>query len=81
MTESAIVNYNGLPGEGTGSHPKTKRKKLYYPFDRFEIVVELTEDGRFVGIQEVSIRKDFRSLAQKLASSTGGHDVDEFYKE
>jgi hypothetical protein len=67
--------------EGTGSHAANRHKMLSYPFGRFEILVELTEDNQFVGISEVRLRKDFRTPAQKLLSSKGDHDVEEFYQE
>lgn len=34
------------------------------PFQKYEIVVKLTSDGKFVGIQEVRINKDFRDYSQ-----------------
>lgn len=45
---------------GTGSD-SSEYKTLVYPFEMFEIVVKLTLDGKFVGIEEIRINKDFRS--------------------
>jgi len=34
---------------------------LTYKFENYDIVVKLNSDGRFLGIEEVRINKDFRS--------------------
>jgi hypothetical protein len=49
---------------GTGSTPKEYVTRIY-PFDKYIIVVKLTVDGRFVGIEEVRVNKDFRSFQQR----------------
>jgi hypothetical protein len=36
------------------------------PFQQYDIVVDLTPDGKFIGIVEVRIRKDFREYDQKI---------------
>ena len=50
------------------------------PFDKYEIWVRLTEDGKFVDIAEVRINRDFLSPTQRVGKS-GYFDVDEFYRE
>jgi hypothetical protein len=45
-----------------------------------EVVVVLGPDGRFLGIAEVRVRRDFLSTQQRIAAS-GFHDVDHIYKE
>lgn len=45
-----------------------------------EIVVVLGPDGRFLGISEVRVRRNFLTVQQKIAAS-GFHDVDHLYKE
>lgn len=49
---------------GTGSASTIEYVTLIYPFEKYEILVKLTVDGRFVGIEEVRINKDFRSYKQ-----------------
>lgn len=50
-------------------------------FGRYEVGVELTTDGYFVGIVSISMPKDFRSTEQKLKSIKGWHDVEKYYEE
>ena len=66
---------------GTGSHTGGEHHKIVtYPFGKYEIKIELTEDDRFVSILEVKISKDFLSEEQKRVR-TGVHDVDDLYRE
>ncbi len=64
----------------TGSHDFEKKKYITYPFDKYEITVELTSSNRFIGIVEVKVNKDFRTFSQKIASANV-HDVEEYYKD
>jgi len=66
----------------TGSHADEAGpfKIVTYPFDRYEVKVQLTAANVFVGIVEIRVNKDFLSYAQK-ASSVGTHDVEQFYRE
>lgn len=43
---------------------KVDYKRKVIPFQKYEIVVDLTSDGRFIGIEEVRINKDFRDYGQ-----------------
>lgn len=45
---------------------KVNYERRIIPFQKFEIVVELTSDGKFVGIEEVRINKDFRDPAKVI---------------
>ena len=45
-----------------------------------EIVVAITPDGRFLGISEVRLRRDFLNVQQRVAA-TGVHDVDHLYND
>ncbi len=47
-------------------------------FDMYTIKVRLGKDNEFLGIVEVGVSKDFRSLRQRI-ESTGSHDVSDFY--
>jgi len=64
----------------TGSRDFDQTKTIVYPFEKYEITVELTSTDQFVGIVEVKLNKDFRSYSQKL-TSTKTHDVEEYYKD
>jgi len=55
-------------------------KSVIYPFDKYEIEVKLTSDGKFLGITGISVNKDFRSYAQRL-NSYGYIDLDKYYSE
>jgi len=57
-----------------------QRKLVVVTHENCEVVVCLTEDGRFVGITELRVKKDFLTAGQRVASS-GYLDVEEFYKD
>lgn len=63
----------------TGEHLRA-HKEIVVSFDRFRIKVSLTLDNRFVGIVEVSLKKDFRSPEDK-ARTQGFHDVADLYDD
>jgi len=66
-------------GPNTGDHsvPSTT---IIVPFDQYEITLELGLHREFLAIREVRIKKDFRSVQQKV-ESTGYHDVSDLYEE
>jgi|WetSurMetagenome_2_1015567.scaffolds.fasta_scaffold733097_2 hypothetical protein len=67
--------------DGTGSHDfDFKFKTIIYPFDRFEIEVNLTENNEFIGISAININKEFLSHIKKMQLSEY-MDVDQFYRE
>jgi hypothetical protein len=53
---------------------------ITYRFEKYDIVVKLTPDGKFVGIEEVRINKDFRSYRQQTPQAIFAH-VDELPSE
>jgi len=76
-----IIDYDRFRDWGTGSHDTPMDYKIIvYPFDKYEIVVKVSHDNKFIEILEVRINKDFRSYKQKIASQDF-HDVEEFYRE
>lgn len=62
----------GIPTENEFMYLMTK-------FDNYKILVKLTLDGRFVGIEEVRIDTDFRTLKDRTSPSP--IDVDELPSE
>ena len=64
---------------GTG-RDSTEYTTKVYPFEMFEIVVKLTLDGKFVGIEEVRVNKDFRSYKNQTPQRIFAH-VDELPSE
>lgn len=75
------LSYKDSEKEETGGHEAQEEHKIIvYPFDRYQIKIELTSNNEFVGITEVKLNKDFLSYKQKI-STQGFHDVEEFYKE
>jgi hypothetical protein len=65
--------------KGTGGTSKEYVTRIY-PFDKYLIVVKLTADGRFVGIEEVRVNKDFRSYKQRASQEIFNY-VDEYKPE
>ena len=51
--------------KGTGSEFESKYTIIDYLFDKFNIKVKLTMNGKFVGIEEIKINEDFRSYANR----------------
>lgn len=47
-------------------------------FYRYTIKVKLGAANEFLGIVEVGVNQDFRSLRERIESQ-GGHDVSDFY--
>lgn len=82
MPAEPDVNYETLRKQGTGSHEFDEDKTiLSYPFGRYIIKVALTRDGKFLGVEEISVNQDFLNHVQRLAalSSVGYHDVEQYY--
>lgn len=80
LTKIVSETYKRL-NRGTGSKSfKDNVKIIEYPFDRFDISVEVGPNNEFLGIVAVKINKDFLSYAQKLRNATV-HDMGEFYKD
>jgi hypothetical protein len=50
---------------GTGSTFTQEYKTIVYPFDMYEIVVKISQDGKFIGIEEVRVNKSFRDYKNK----------------
>jgi len=70
-----------FPLSATGDHDEPiPYKHISYPVAKYTVVVKLTEDDRFLGIEEVQVSKDFLTQKQRF-SRLGYHDVDDIYKE
>ena len=50
------------------------------PFGEHEIELLVDKENRFLAVLSIRLRKDFRSVSQSI-SSTGVHNVEEFYKD
>lgn len=59
--------------------PQPASRVITVKFDRYSIKVRLGGANEFLGIVEVGVSSDFRSVSQKLQSE-GSHDVSDFYK-
>jgi len=62
----------------TGINFEEDESILVYPFDKYQIEVKLTLDGKFLGITGISVSSDFLSFVQKL-NSIGYIDTDDQY--
>jgi len=60
MSSEGSIDYR-KEDKGTGSAHPEDTVTIVYPFNKYLIVVRLTSDGRFIGIEEVRINKEFRS--------------------
>lgn len=59
--------------------PEQGTFSVVYPFPPYEIVLQISKDGQFLGIVEVKLSKDFLSDIGRLAT-TGYHDVEDLYR-
>ncbi len=80
MVPNEGYSYKNLTEGSTGSIAGEEEKLVVVSHGPYRIIVRVTEDGRFVDIDELQIDKDFLSPEQRLASS-GYFDVAEFYEE
>lgn len=64
----------------TGVTSENEFMHLIYNFEKYSILVKLTLDGRFVGIDEVTINEDFRSLKERKTRGIY-EDLDELPSE
>ena len=64
----------------TGSHDFKDSKVMVYPFGRYDTLLRLTLNDKFIEVLEVKINKDFLSHTQKIASLRN-QDVHEYYEE
>jgi len=62
---------------GTTS-PTPSGRIVSVQFDRYTIKVKLGGANEFLGIVEIAVNQDFRSLRQRIESQ-GSHDVSDFY--
>jgi hypothetical protein len=61
---------------GTESSARKDFTTITYLFENYDIVVKLKPDGKFLGIEEVRINKDFRSYKNQTPQEIFTH-VDE----
>lgn len=52
--------------EFTGCIEDKSHMIIEYPFERYVVSIELTPNNEFVGITEIALSKDFRSLQEKI---------------
>lgn len=74
------IDWHTLLSPATGEHGQNKTLKKKVSFDRYEIFVELTEDGKFIGISSIKIKKSFIDSFSESHSSDV-FDVEEYYNE
>ena len=54
-------------------------REIQHQFDKYNITILVDKFGKFMGINEVKVNKDFRDIQQRLAS-IGYLDVDDYYE-
>ncbi len=68
------------PKTVTGGNSESQFTHKLCNFDKYLILVKLTLDGKFVGIEEVAINEDFRSLKDRKTQGTSV-DINELPSE
>ena len=80
MSEEESAEYKAKE-KGTGSSISVSEfTRLVVPFDNYEIVVRVSHDGRFLGIDEVRIRQDLRRYTQQVSEKSFNY-IDEYHPE
>ena len=65
---------------GTGDQLSEQTVTRTVNFDRYEIEIELTASGKFLGIISIKVQKSFiESMKNKQTSDV--HDVEKYYSE
>lgn len=78
--KNKIFSEEDLKNDDTGSHGKIEPYNIInYEFDKYEIKVKVTPDNKFIGIDEVGVRKDFRDIKKRMPKDF--HDIDDIYVE
>lgn len=74
-----FISKHGTGGDSIGEQTIT----VIYPFGRYEVKVVIRRDGRFVGIEEIRVNKEFLDNLQKMEvlGNIGYQDVEQYYKE
>lgn len=76
-SDYSIIN-NNLDGV-TGQYSYAENfKVITYPIEKYELRIRVSPFNEFLGVESISINKDFLSYQQKIGSSQG-HDVEKFY--
>lgn len=81
MNLEAMKEFRINIGEGTGSVWNIDEIKIKdYSFERYVVKVGLSPDNEFLGIIEINVNEDFRSLQEKLRSQKY-HNLEELTSE
>lgn len=64
----------------TGDYSPQRPIVRLVKFDRYEIEIELSPEGKFIQIASVKVQKDFTESI-KYISNPDVHDAEKYYKE
>ena len=67
--------------ENTGENNFDEIKNIDYPFDRYLIKVIVSQSNEFLGIEEITENKDFRSFKQKLRRQKYHDDINQYLED
>lgn len=72
------VNMSLLFTSSTGDQPSEETITRTIYFNRYAVEIELTTDGKFLGIVSIKLQKSF---IEENMQTSDVHDVEEFYRE
>lgn len=79
MDKDSIESPSEVPDPlSTGTHISEPTTLVDYSFGRYQVKIRLTLSGRFVGIEAISLAKEFLSRQQRAAMQEY-QDVEKFY--
>ncbi len=55
-------------------------KTIKYDVGKYQLVIRLTHDNKFISVDSIKVNKDFLSLEKRLAN-THYLDVDQYYED
>lgn len=81
MDYSSQKETDDLLYKGTGSNILLERQKsIKYVIGQYEVTVIFTEDGEFIGIEEIALNKSFIDYEIKKRTDSN-LNVDKYYEE
>jgi hypothetical protein len=74
------IDYKEIASTGTGNYSDQQYKSVVVNFERYAIKVKLTIDGKFVDIEEVSVKRSFVNQS-RLKNDKIYVDLDKYYED
>jgi hypothetical protein len=74
------LNSSSYETSATGDYAPEISVRRLIMFDRYEIEIELTKSGQFLGVSSVKVNKSFMDSIRS-SNNSDVHDVEKYYHE